>query len=185
MTKQHVQIGLWVFGYGSLIWRPAMEYEAAYRATAHNWARRFWQGSHDHRGTIDAPGRVLTMVPVADTNCEGRVFGIAKKNVKQTLIDLDYREKNGYERQRLTVHTDEVGEIEALSYIALENNHAWLGHASNQAIAEQIQLAHGPSGANRDYVLELHKALQNDSIFDEHVHAIALSLTGETQTGRG
>ena len=130
-----------------------MDYVVAYRATAHHWARRFWQGSHDHRGTIDAPGRVLTLVPLNDAVCEGRVFGISHQHREQTLIDLDHREKNGYQRQQLNVHVQELGDIDALTYIAAENNYAWLGDASNQVIAEQILTAHGPSGANKDYVL--------------------------------
>jgi len=131
MTNRHDHIGLWVFGYGSLIWRPTMEFAVAHRAKAQHWARRFWQGSHDHRGTVDAPGRVLTLVPMADALCEGRVFGIASEHIERTLIDLDYREKNGYKRQNLVVHTEELGDVEALTYIAPENNVAWLGDASN------------------------------------------------------
>jgi len=176
MTNRHDHIGLWVFGYGSLIWRPTMEFAVAHRAKAQHWARRFWQGSHDHRGTVDAPGRVLTLVPMADALCEGRVFGIASEHIERTLIDLDYREKNGYKRQNLVVHTEELGDVEALTYIAPENNVAWLGDASNLTIAEHIRQAHGPSGSNKDYVLELHKALEEDSIVDEHVAAIATFL---------
>lgn len=153
-----------------------MPYIAAHRATARDWARRFWQGSHDHRGTIDAPGRVLTLVPIPNALCEGRVFGIAAENMEQTLIDLDHREKNGYERQNLIVQTESLGAIEALTYIAPKNNIAWLGEANTCEIAEQIICAHGPSGSNKDYVLELHSALQNDAIDDEHVNAIAQRL---------
>lgn len=167
---------LWVFGYGSLIWRPAMQYQLAVNATALHWARRFWQGSHDHRGTIDAPGRVLTLVPKRDALCAGRVFQIAEEHVNKTLDELDYREKNGYERQWLDVSTDEFGIIKALTYIAPENNPAWLGDESIQAIAKQIYYAHGPSGANKDYVWELHDALTKDGIHDAHITQVAVEL---------
>ena len=170
------EIGLWVFGYGSLIWRPDMEFVTSHRAIARNWARRFWQGSHDHRGTPKAPGRVLTLVSIPDAVCEGRVFGIANQHLEQTLEELDYREKNGYRRQNLVVHSEQLGDIEALTYIAPEHNVAWLGNASDEAIAEQINRAHGPSGSNKDYVLELHKALENDGIHDKHVYDIANHL---------
>lgn len=166
-------IGLWVYGYGSIIWRPAIPYAVAHWATAEGWSRRFWQGSHDHRGTVESPGRVLTLVPVAGEQCQGRVFGIAKEDVDQVLKDLDYREKNGYERQELHVHTQALGTISALTYIAPPSNPAWLGDASDAEIAEQIRHAIGPSGPNTAYVLELHQALVAQGIHDEHIHAIA------------
>ncbi len=176
VSNNNEGIGLWVFGYGSIIWRPAMAYQVAYLATVSGWARRFWQGSHDHRGTVDKPGRVLTLVPQEGEICEGRVFGIAKEHVDQTLSDLDYREKNGYQRQQLSVQTKEQGVISALTYIAPINNLAWLGDDSNQAIATQIQHASGPSGSNRDYVLSLHEALVENGIHDEHINNIAALL---------
>lgn len=169
-------VALWVFGYGSLIWRPDMPYVCAYWATAHHWARRFWQGSHDHRGTVQAPGRVLTLVPLHNAHCEGRVFGIPESEKQETLAALDYREKNGYQRCELPVLTEELGEVMALTYVAPEHNEAWLGEASLQCISKHIDGAEGPSGTNRDYVLSLHEALQSQGIDDEHISAIAQTL---------
>ncbi|MGB0867629.1 MAG: gamma-glutamylcyclotransferase [Granulosicoccaceae bacterium] len=169
-------IGLWVFGYGSIIWRPEIPYQQAHWATAKGWARRFWQGSHDHRGTVDAPGRVLTLVPAEHVLCEGRVFGVEKADVAQVLNTLDYREKNGYERQELVVHTKVQGPVSALTYIAAPSNVAWLGEATDQEIADQIQHARGPSGPNTDYVLSLHEALLSQGIHDHHVQTIAKLL---------
>lgn len=109
--------------------------------------------------------------------CIGRVFYIPEQHVEQTLKELDYREKNGYERQQLALQADDFTEdIHALTYIAKENNQAWLGDAPIDSIARQIRHAHGPSGSNSDYVLELHKALINDSINDEHISAVAAAL---------
>jgi len=153
-----------------------MPYVVAYRATVTDWSRRFWQGSHDHRGTIESPGRVLTLVPLPGEHCEGRVFGIAEADVEQTLKDLDYREKNGYERQKLSVSTKELGSIDALTYIAPPYNPAWLGDASDKTIAEQIRHSRGPSGSNKEYVVSLHDALIADGIQDEHIQGIAALL---------
>jgi len=167
---------LWVFGYGSLIWRPAMQYQRAVNATLTHWARRFWQGSHDHRGSIQSPGRVLTLVPMTDAVCHGRLFEIPDAQVKQPLADLDYREKNGYERQWLEVATEEFGVVNALTYIAVEGNRAWLGFDSIENIAHQIFHAQGPSGFNKDYVWELHNALQQEAIEDPHISEDAQAL---------
>jgi len=153
-----------------------MQYQQAVSATAMNWARRFWQASHDHRGTIESPGRVLTLVPIAEAICFGRAFQIDEEHIDKTLEDLDYREKNGYERQWLDVSTEEYGVINALTYIAAENNPAWLGDATTKEIARQIYTAHGPSGANKDYVWELHESLRRDGIEDDHITQIAQAL---------
>lgn len=166
-------IGLWVFGYGSLIWRPDMPFTSSYNATVQGWSRKFWQGSHDHRGTVDAPGRVLTLVSANNEHCVGRVFGIPIQHVDQTLAELDYREKNGYERQWVDVHTDEFSKINALTYIAPKGNPAWLGDATDDTIASQIKRSAGPSGSNSDYVLSLNKALIAEGIYDEHIKGIA------------
>ena len=53
----------WIVGYGSLIWRPAFDAEEAVAARLQGWQRRFWQGSPDHRGVPDDPGRVVTVLP--------------------------------------------------------------------------------------------------------------------------
>lgn len=173
VTIAQKTVGLWVFGYGSIIWRPDMPHAVAYWATADGWSRRFWQGSHDHRGTLESPGRVLTLVPFPGERCMGRVFGISKTHVDQVLVELDYREKNGYERHTIRVDTDELGSIDALSYIASPDNPAWLGDASDDAIANHIRNSCGPSGTNRDYVLSLHKALQSEGIHDQHIQTVA------------
>ncbi len=173
MLSKEADVGLWVFGYGSIIWRPDFPHTIALWATAVGWSRRFWQGSHDHRGTPELPGRVLTLVPFPGESCKGRVFGIAPNNVDRVLGELDYREKNGYQRHTIPVQTAELGSVDALSYIALPDNTAWLGDAADDVIANQIRDSHGPSGSNKDYAISLYRALQREGIHDEHIQTIA------------
>lgn len=173
---------VWLFGYGSLIWRPDFEFVSSKVAWVDGWTRRFWQGSHDHRGVPDAPGRVVTLVPAEGERCGGVAFEIAAPNVAEIFDALDYREKNGYDRCEAELSFEPAANNEIAStkkgifYVANKSNFAFLGDAPITRIAEQIKISHGPSGANADYLLNLAQALRELEIVDEHVFAIEREL---------
>lgn len=174
------QDSIWLFGYGSLIYKSGFDYLERKPASIHGWQRRFWQGSHDHRGTPDAPGRVLTLIPVEGSDCAG----IAYRIKPDTLAALDIREKNGYLRFEAALTFPDDSHGMGLVYIAEQDNAAWLGPASDQAIAQHIAKASGPSGPNREYLLKLADALRALGERDEHVFAIErclLSIESDTQ----
>ena len=82
----------WIFAYGSLIWRPDFAFVDRRRVHLPGFTRRFWQGSHDHRGTPDAPGRVVTLIQDEQASCHGMAYLI---NDEAVFRALDHREKNG------------------------------------------------------------------------------------------
>ncbi len=163
---------VWLFGYGSLIYKADFAYLERRRAFIRHWVRRFWQGSHDHRGTPDAPGRVVTLIPQNDAVCVGMAYLITP----DALDHLDVREKNGYLRFVTTLSLDDGRELEGLVYIATEENAAFLGAASERDIAEHIARSTGPSGPNRDYLLQLADALRRMDADDPHVFDIEREL---------
>jgi cation transport regulator ChaC len=167
----------WVFGYGSLIYKVDFPYLRSEVASITGWERRFWQGSHDHRGTPEAPGRVVTLVQVPGSICRGVAY-----LVDHSVFDhLDHREKNGYERRRVTITLEAQGEqVVGVIYFAPEDNPAYLGPASVEALAAHIARASGPSGSNRDYLLQLAEALRAIDTFDHHVHELALRVSALT-----
>lgn len=173
MDKFDSHQSLWLFGYGSLIFKADFSFIERRPASIRNWTRRFWQGSHDHRGTEAAPGRVATLVAQQGAVCEGMAYLITP----QVFDHLDYREKNGYLRVITDIHFDDGGSAEGLVYIAAEDNAAYLGPASELEIATQIATAVGPSGRNRDYLTELARALRALGKEDPHVFAIERHLT--------
>ena len=163
---------VWLFGYGSLIYKADFPYIERRTASIRDWVRRFWQGSHDHRGTPDSPGRVVTLIPQRDAICVGMAYLITP----DTLEHLDVREKNGYLRFVTTLSLDDGRELEGLVYIATEENAAFLGTASERDIAEHIARSTGPSGSNRDYLLQLADALRQMGAEDPHVFDIEREL---------
>lgn len=118
---------LYLFGYGSLLWRPGdlLEDLPSYQSVSPGWQRLFAQRSYDHRGTSEFPGMVVTLIEAAyllndDNNrnilaseeayeCTGLCWIIPEERVKKTLEILDFRERGGYSRHitrvKLQVHT--------------------------------------------------------------------------------
>ena len=167
-----MRTAVWVFGYGSLIWRPDFPFLDRRPASLAGWARRFWQGSHDHRGVPAAPGRVVTLVRVPGETCVGMAYRIEP----EVFEHLDYREKNGYERVPVSMILDGSRAVDGVVYIAALDNHAFLGDAPMEEMARQIRTSAGPSGRNIDYLLELAAALRGLRAHDPHVFELEAAV---------
>jgi cation transport protein ChaC len=114
---------LWIFGYGSLVWKPPEGFHHVDETAGYikGWERRFWQGSTDHRGLPGAPGLVATLLradrlcseehrsleKAEDAICWGKAYGYGEDEREQLLQYLDFREKNGYERTEVDVHRND------------------------------------------------------------------------------
>ncbi|KAK9319161.1 ChaC-like protein [Lipomyces orientalis] len=172
----------WIFGYGSLIFKPPPDVEMAVPGYLSGYVRRFWQKSHDHRGTPTAPGRVVTLIqrefwetlddPHAKfERSDSRTWGVAYKiipeKVRHVSSVLDLREQNGY-----TVHlvpffpSKSVAfpllTIPTIVYIGTPDNHAFAGvEADLEGLARLILKSKGPSGYNKDYLYKLGEALED------------------------
>ena len=191
---------VWLFGYGSLIYKADFPYLQRRPASIANWTRRFWQGSHDHRGTPEAPGRVVTIIEQAGAICHGMAYLVTP----EVFAHLDHREKNGYLRLAIPItfddnrgdagHDDHSGsdiaaddggsgandDVIGLVYIATPDNTAFLGEASEQEIARHIARSAGPSGPNSDYLNHLAIALRELGRHDQHVFEIERHLAALT-----
>lgn len=163
---------VWLFGYGSLIYKTDFPFIERRFATIHDWSRRLWQGSHDHRGTHEHPGRVATLIAEPGAVCAGMAYRVAPA----TFEYIDFREKNGYLRHAVTLDFGNGERAEGLVYIADASNAAWLGPASEADIARHVMGSSGPSGRNSDYVLNLADALHELGADDPHVFAVADEL---------
>jgi cation transport protein ChaC len=170
---------LWVFGYGSLVWRPAFEYAERRAGMIHGYWRRFWQGSTDHRGTPSDPGRVVTLVPATAGHCWGMAYRVSSDQRAAVLANLDHRERGGFSREQVEVRfgSARVADcVSALVYIATDRNPNYLGPASEIEIANQIRASHGPSGPNLEYATRLADSLRAMGADDDHVFAVVALL---------
>jgi len=166
---------LWVFGYGSLVWKNNdFEYELKRPGYLKGFVRRFFQNSIDHRGVPEKPGRVVTLVFARDN--EARVHGIGYKiasdKVSSVLDHLDFREKNGYDRHETMFYpTDGSPPKPTIVYVANEQNPSWNQNHDLEDIAAQIIESVGPSGKNTEYVYNLCDAMRQyfHNVRDDHL----------------
>ena len=194
-------VATWIFGYGSLIFRPSFPVVERRTAALAGYARRFWQGSIDHRGTPEAPGRVVTLIEAPGATCVGVAYRIAPDDEEAVLAHLDVREQNGYERLRRPLLLDDppaepcgapagslgasarlrgspAEAVDGLVYLAGPTNPSFLGPAPLEQIARQIAASQGPSGSNAAYLLSLADALRALDAPDEHVFALESLVRG-------
>lgn len=183
--QEPVEDDLWVFGYGSLIWRPDFPFTKSKVGFISGWARRFYQGSTDHRGVPGSPGRVVTLVSQPEKCCWGMAFMVEGEQQQTVLKALDHREKGGYRQRWLPFYSkdrpDEAA-TQVLTYFAGPDNPNYLGPAPMVEMAQQILHAEGPSGRNAHYLFSLESALTGLGISDHHVASLS-SLVRSIQHG--
>ncbi|BFI17154.1 glutathione-specific gamma-glutamylcyclotransferase [Marchantia polymorpha subsp. ruderalis] len=157
---------LWVFGYGSLIWKTGFKYDERVVGYIKNYKRAYTQGSIDHRGTIKEPGRTVTLEYEEGAITWGAAYRISgHEEAKMTLAYLDLRERLYDVKEYLNVYTIDSSDKPAitgvLTYIATSNcaNLCYLGPAPLEDMASQIATSHGPSGTNAEYLFNLEDAL--------------------------
>ena len=173
---------MWIFAYGSLIFRPAFSYLERRRAYVQGWSRRFWQGSPDHRGVPEAPGCVVTLVPDPDGHCGGCAFRIDPAQSNGILRAIDMREQAGFSRQHLALLSAPGGQpfADGITWVASSQNPHFLGPLPEHTIAEMIATRSGPSGPNHEYATQLIVALRDLKILDNHVEMIVRHLDNIT-----
>jgi len=169
---------LWVFGYGSLMWRPGFEYLEKAPARLIGEHRALCVYSFVHRGTPEKPGLVLGLD--RGGACRGIAFRVAEQNRAETVNYLRAREQvtSVYrEVMRSVWLEDDAGRrVSALAYV-VDRGH--VQYAGRLTLAEQLRhvlQGHGQSGVNRDYVLSTVTAIEAEGFRDTQLHQLALML---------
>lgn len=168
----------WVFGYGSLIWKPGFAFirqEPALLPGAH---RRLCVYSYRHRGTERQPGLVFGLMPGG--SCRGMAFEVAAERWDEVHAYLREREMDrGVYREAIRpIHLNMGGTHRALTFLA-DTGH--VQYAGKLEIAEQVRLVRagvGESGANPEYVLETASHLRAMGIRDRYLDELVEALGG-------
>jgi cation transport protein ChaC len=171
--------GLWVFGYGSLMWRPGFPYLERRHAHLHGYHRALCVLSHVHRGTPEWPGLVLGLD--RGGGCRGVAFRVAPQEAAETLAYLRAREQvtGVYLERRLPVRLDgERGEakVEALAYVVDRHHPQYAGRLPEGELLRLVRQGVGVSGANPDYVRQTHAHLVEMGVTDPVLAHLAQAL---------
>lgn len=157
----------WVFGYGSLMWRPGFPFVDRRRATLHGRRRAFCIYSVHHRGTYERPGLVLGLAPGGST-----------RGVAYRVSDADWDEVYAYLREReqptetyfeawREVKIDDNGPASALVFLSDVNHPQWAGALTLEQQAGLIAGASGLSGRNVEYLSDLVAHLREEGVRDQ------------------
>jgi cation transport protein ChaC len=144
--------GIWVFGYGSLMWNPGFPVQQRRAATLAGYHRALCVYSHFHRGTPEAPGLVLGLD--RGGACRGVAFRVAGPDVKETVAYLRAREQvtSVYLERQVTVRPDGHGPVRALTYVVDRAHGQYAGRLGDGELLRLVRGARGQSGRNPDYV---------------------------------
>jgi cation transport protein ChaC len=172
---------LWVFGYGSLMWRPGFAFAERAEAALIGAHRSLCIYSFHHRGTQQNPGLVLGLDEGGA--CRGVAFRVAPEHRDATTQYLRAREQvtDVYvEAMKPVSLLDGSGrELEALCFMVDRGHPQYAGRLSLERQAQLVRQAVGLAGANIDYVLNTVRHLEEAGIHDVELMALAARLNKE------
>lgn len=157
---------LWVFGYGSLMWRPGFTFEERQGATLKGFHRSLCVLSHVHRGTPDRPGLVMGLD--RGGSCRGLAFRVASGHAAETVRYLREREQvtSVYLERVQPVRLDDGRRVLALTYVVDRGHAQYAGRLPRPDLIALVRAGVGQSGANPEYVVQTHAALQELGVHD-------------------
>lgn len=167
---------LWVFGYGSLMWRPDFDYIARERARIDAAHRSLCVYSWVHRGTKERPGLVFGLDEGGA--CEGIAYRVAAEKREETIAYLRAREQvtGVYLEVERPVTLSNATQVEALTYVVDRDHPQYAGRLSLEDRLRIVRGATGLSGPNPDYVLNTVAHLDELGIVDEEMRALSRAL---------
>ena len=179
-TFEHADDDLWVFAYGSLMWRPGFAHLERARARLIGLHRALCVYSFVHRGTPERPGLVLGLD--IGGACRGIAYRVARALRAETIAYLRAREQVTMVYREAWRDVVIAGEPErrarALVYMVDRSHAQYAGRLDLEAQLHHVRQGHGSSGANRDYVLATVSEIEAQGFRDAGLHLLAERLKG-------
>lgn len=157
----------WVFGYGSLMWKPGFPFTEEHRAKIHGLHRSLCIYSWKHRGTEEKPGLVFGLDQGGF--CQGVAFKVSDENRKEVHAYLRKRELITHVYKE-TWHDIELADgraVNSLVYVVDQAHPQYAGVLSHDEQFRLVASASGMSGNNKDYVVSTVQQLQAHNVRDE------------------
>lgn len=171
---------LWVFAYGSLMWRPGFDYLERIEARLIGVHRALCVYSFVHRGTPERPGLVLGLD--RGGMCRGIAFRVAADARAETLAYLRRREQvTAVYREclrRIWLQGEPARQVPALCFVVDRSHRQYAGRLTLDQQLHHVRQGHGQSGANRDYVLATVAAMEELGLRESELHVLAERLKG-------
>ena len=171
---------LWVFGYGSLMWRPGFDYVERFDARLIGAHRALCVYSFVHRGTPERPGLVLGLD--RGGACRGIAFRVPAAGRAATVAYLRAREQVTMVYREFVrpvrLKTEPERAVRALVYMVDRGHPQYAGRLALDQQVHLVRQGHGMSGHNRDYVIETVAALERLGYRETEMHQLAERLRG-------
>ena len=169
---------LWVFGYGSLMWRPGFDFIEQVPARLIGEHRALCVYSFVHRGTPEKPGLVLGLD--RGGACRGIAFRVVAKQRGAIVAYLREREQvtSVYREVMRSVwlENETRQRVSALAYVVDRSHVQYAGRLSLAEQLRHVRQGHGQSGPNHEYVLATVKAIEAQGFRDRQLHQLAAML---------
>ena len=183
MNHNHNQDGFWVFGYGSLMWKPGFEAVEARLARLDGYKRAFALSSVHYRGTPECPGLVLGLDWQPGSGCTGMALRIGAgqaREVRQYLADRELVSRAYFEVSHeisLLFPGDGTADgqghrVDAICYILDRTHPQYAGAMTLEDQAAVICVAAGPTGTNCDYLFKTVEHLRQLGVDDPELFAL-------------
>jgi glutathione-specific gamma-glutamylcyclotransferase len=168
---------IWLFGYGSLMWNPAIEFAERRAGAVHGWHRRFCLWLHMGRGSPDNPGLMLALD--RGGRCAGMLFRIPAADVRNELLLAWRRElfTAAYHSRWVTAQTSD-GPVRAVTFVANRNNDRYAGRLDEGVVAARLASAAGSLGSCAAYLAETLDALRSIGLRDRALERLQRLAAG-------
>ena len=162
---------VWIFGYGSLMWNPAIHYAERLPCLVRGWHRSFCLWTPMGRGTPDNPGLVLALD--RGGSCRGVTYRVAARDRETELPLLWQREMvgDGYKPRWVTVRCD-AGEKRAITWVINRQGARYAGKLPMETLARTLATASGRLGSGREYLENTVAHLDELGIGERPLHKI-------------